>query len=173
MTSMNVTGKSDMGSAQTLAKGPRPSDKWIPWYFVAFFVGLAVVNVIFIYIATSTHSGVVTENAYSEGLNYNETIAAAEAQKNLGWSSDIFVEGQDIKLQISDGDTGLRGASVVAWFTNPTRSDADFSVILQQTDIGLYEAKIPEGVLGQWDIRMQIEWQQIQYQTNKRIVIAA
>ena len=153
--------------------GPRPSDKWIPWYFVAFFVGLAIVNAIFIYIATSTHSGVVTENAYSEGLSYNETIAAAKAQENLGWNSDIVIEDNIIKLQVSDGNIGLKDASVIARFINPTRSGNDFTLKLKQTNQGLYEAKVPDNIIGQWDVRVQIEWQQIQYQTNKRIMIPA
>ncbi len=153
------------------ATGPRPSDKWIPWYFVAFFVGLAVVNAIFIYIATSTHSGVVTENAYSEGLSYNETIAAVEAQEALGWQSNIQIEGNMLKFELNDGRDKIKSASVIAEFVNPTREGMDFIIDLTETDQGFYEGVIPGDIIGQWDIRVKTVWQQTQYQTSKRIII--
>ncbi|UTW55592.1 FixH family protein [Kordiimonas sp. SCSIO 12610] len=155
------------------SSGPRPSDKWIPWYFVAFFVFLAIVNVIFIYIASSTHSGVVTDHAYAEGLRYNETIAAAKAQEQLGWLNEITVKKDVITFSLRDSENALNGASVTAEFVNPTRSGEDFSLSLKEMGNGVYEAELPSGIIGQWDVRMQVEWQQIQYQTSKRIVIAA
>jgi nitrogen fixation protein FixH len=158
-------------TALNAVKGPHPSDKWIPWYFVAFFVGLAIVNAIFIYIATSTHSGVVTENAYSEGLSYNETIAAVEAQEALGWQSIIQIEGDMLKFELSDGRDKIKSASVIAEFVNPTREGMDFTIDLTETDQGLYEGVIPSNIFGQWDIRVKTIWQQTQYQINKRIVI--
>jgi len=54
-------------------------DKLIPWYFVIFFLVLFIVDGIFVYLATSTHTGVVTENAYEKGLRYNEVIERARA----------------------------------------------------------------------------------------------
>ena len=153
--------------------GPRPSDKWIPWYFVAFFVGLAIVNAVFIYIATTTHSGVVTENAYSEGLSYNETIAAAEAQEALGWQINIYVEDSMLRFEVNDGHDHVKSASVIAEFINPTREGVDFTVELVETDQGFYEGVIPSGIIGQWDIRVKTVWQQTQYQTSKRIIIPA
>jgi len=56
-------------------------DRIIPLYFVAFFVVIAIFDGIFVYLATSTHSGVVTENAYQKGLNYNQYIDAYNQQE--------------------------------------------------------------------------------------------
>ena len=59
-------------------------DRIIPLYFVAFFVFIAIMDGIFVYLATTTHSGVVTENAYQKGLNYNQYITAYDQQEMLG-----------------------------------------------------------------------------------------
>lgn len=50
--------------------------------FIAFFVVFASVDVFFVYKALTTHTGVVAENAYEIGLNYNDVIAEAKKRKN-------------------------------------------------------------------------------------------
>ena len=75
-----------------MQSGPRKSDKWIPWYFVAFFVVLAILDGIFVTIAATTHTGVITENAYQKGLDYNEVVAASEEQDEIGWVGNIGFE---------------------------------------------------------------------------------
>ncbi|MCH2038403.1 MAG: FixH family protein [Rickettsiales bacterium] len=77
-------------------------DKLIPWYFVMFFVFLAIVDGTFVTIATSTHRGLVTDNAYEKGLNYNETISAYDAQKNLNWDSTLHYEQPLLTFALKD-----------------------------------------------------------------------
>jgi nitrogen fixation protein FixH len=53
--------------------------------FLSFFVVFASVDAFFVYKAISTLPGVVSENAYEIGLNYNKIIAEAkkrELEKN-------------------------------------------------------------------------------------------
>lgn len=49
--------------------------------FIAFFVIFASVDAFFVYKAISTLPGVVSENAYEIGLNYNKIIAEAKKRK--------------------------------------------------------------------------------------------
>lgn len=49
---------------------------------VSFFVVFASVDAFFVYKAVSTHTGVVSENAYEHGLNYNDIIAEAKKRNN-------------------------------------------------------------------------------------------
>lgn len=51
---------------------------------IGFFLVVASVDAFFIYKALSTHSGVVAENAYEIGLNYNDVIAEAKKKNNHG-----------------------------------------------------------------------------------------
>ena len=68
----------------------------IPLYFVMFFITLAILDSFFVYIALSTHNGVVTENAYEKGLNYNRTIEQAETAKKLN-QKNYFSEFRKLK----------------------------------------------------------------------------
>jgi hypothetical protein len=36
---------------------PRSSDRWIPWYFVAFFVALAAAMAVMAWLAIHSHTG--------------------------------------------------------------------------------------------------------------------
>ena len=49
---------------------------------VSFFVCFITVDAFFIYKALSTHTGVVIENAYEVGLNYNDILEEARRRNN-------------------------------------------------------------------------------------------
>ena len=157
---------------ETLTGKPRKSDKYIPWYFVAFFAALFIWDGIFVYTATSTHTGVVVDNTYNRGLNYNETVAAADAQASLNWHSVITFSPDGIlsfNLEDSDG-TAIRGASVKAQFFRPTQAGQDFVVGLQEASSGTYQTSI-RTTPGQWEVRIFAKWKQQRYQKSKRIIV--
>ena len=56
---------------------------------IAFFGIMLIANGIFVYFAVATFSGGDTSNAYRKGLNYNETLAAAERQAARGWQTQL------------------------------------------------------------------------------------
>ena len=61
--------------------------------FVLFFVALAGLEAWFVLLANRTFSGVVTDNAYTVGLKYDDVLAQREAERKLGWSTDLsFVQ---------------------------------------------------------------------------------
>lgn len=49
-------------------------DRFIPWYFVMAFAVVFAVNGFFVYKAVTTSHGVVTENAYEKGLQFNDVV---------------------------------------------------------------------------------------------------
>ena len=147
-------------------------DKWIPWYFVAFFVGLAIMDGIFVYLATSTHTGVVTDQAYDRGLKYNETVAAAAAQAELGWVSSVSLSGDGtFNFALSDGVNDMVGAEVFAEFTRPTQSGVDFEVPLEGLRNGTYSTQVDFPLEGIWDVRVYVTWNQQQYQHSQRLMV--
>ncbi len=147
-------------------------DKWIPWYFVAFFVGLAIMDGIFVYLAKSTFTGVVTDQAYERGLKYNETVAAAEAQAELGWVSSAVLEGDGtFNFTLSDGSDVMAGAEVTAEFTRPTQSGVDFELPLVGLQNGTYSVKVDFPLEGVWDVRVYVTWNQQQYQHSQRLIV--
>ncbi len=146
-------------------------DKWIPWYFVAFFVVLAILDGIFVYVATQTHTGVVSKNTYQAGLDYNETIKKSEAQDKLGWTTDISFNDETLKVRLLDSfGAPLTDASVEAFFFRPTQDGSDFLIPLGEGANGNYITPV-QTQPGQWDVRIYVTWQQTQFQTSQRIIV--
>ena len=75
----------------TAAALPRPSDRFIPLYIVAFFAVFMTVLLTMVYISLRSYPGIVTENSYEKGLAMNKYIAASAAQQALGWKGDLVV----------------------------------------------------------------------------------
>jgi nitrogen fixation protein FixH len=73
-----------MKDAQTLQQANTKAGRRALFYLLGFFVIFASVDAFFVYKALSTHTGVVAENAYEIGLNYNDVIAEAKKQKLNG-----------------------------------------------------------------------------------------
>ncbi len=150
------------------------SGRFIPWMIVGFFVVIAILDGIFVYLATSTHTGVVTKHAYEEGLRYNETVAAAEEQDALGWHTTLdLVAGSSLMVTLKDAESRfIDGASVHAEISRPTQAGMDFRLNLEQSGAGTYDAPVSFPEPGQWEVRIFVEWQQKQYQQAKRVVVA-
>jgi len=148
-------------------------DRIIPLYFVAFFVFIAIMDGIFVYLATTTHSGVITENAYQKGLNYNQYIDAYNQQEIVGWNGNIDFIKSSLIFQLNDKQgQPIETAKVVAHISRSTKSGLDFEVLLYHNARGSYENNAVNFPLkGQWDIRVVAEWNQQKYQQSKRIIV--
>lgn len=148
-------------------------DRIIPWYFVMAFAVVFAVNMLFVYLATKTHTGVVTEQAYEKGLAYNETLAKARAQDALGWQSHAEVAAGVLRLSlVNDRGNPVQGAEVTAHFTHPVKRGQDASFPLAERAEGRYELAVPEAHRsGQWDVTMVVQWHQQQYQHRERLTI--
>jgi len=157
---------------QTAAKGPRKSDKYIPWIIVGFFAVLFAWDGYFVYLATSTHTGVVEDNTYNRGLNYNETVAAAEAQQALGWESSVkYDETGLLTVAVKDAEgEALTGATIKAYFFRPTQAGHDFLADLNEAEAGTYNL-VRKPSVGQWEVRIFVAWKQQRYQTTTRILV--
>lgn len=83
-----------MSKAQT-ASG-RKDGWWYPYIFVAGFAVVVTANLIMMYFATSSFTGLETKSAYERGNAYNAQIAAQEAQDRLGWTVDFATESAQI-----------------------------------------------------------------------------
>ena len=162
-----------MSMARVEDPGMTKRDRLIPWYIVSFFVVVAILDGIFVYIATSTHTGVVTEHAYDKGLAYNETVAAAEAQKQLGWQGDIALAGDrmlEFSLRDADG-RALTGALAKVEFMRPTQDGMDFALDLAESTDGVYTASVDFPAEGLWDVRVFATRGGEEFQSHRRVVV--
>jgi len=75
------SGKLEPGMPDSNLPDSRFWDRMIPWYFVLAFLVVFAVNGVFVYLAVSTKHDLVVENAYENGVNYNEIVRDVRALK--------------------------------------------------------------------------------------------
>jgi len=118
---------------------------------IAFFAVVFAVNFFFMRVALETHTGVVSDDPYRRGLKYNDTIAAAEKQDELGWRNEIKLnaEGSRLTMNIVDKDgKGVSGLLIKAEIAHPVAVGDDVVVALKESGPGIYEAEIPRRQAG-------------------------
>jgi len=138
-------------------------DLWIPACFVLFFVGLAGLEAWFVLLANRTFSGLVTDNAYSVGLKYDDVLAQREAERKLGWSTDLnFVQQGGLvgrlTLAVTDRDgVPLDGPNVRATAERMTRFPQIQTVNFLRQEAGIYVADLKVPLAGRWFVRLKVE----------------
>ena len=113
--------------------------------FVGFFGVILIVNGIFVYFALATFSGGDTSNPYRKGLDYNETLAAAERLAARGWQTEIGYDDQAGRLSVSVRDrtaAPVTGLSLAATLSRPVTDKEDRAVGLTEAEPGVYAANI-------------------------------
>lgn len=149
-------------------------NKRIPFYFVAFFAFIAMVDGVMVWTAVRTQTGTVTEHPYEKGLAYNKVVEAAAEQDKLGWKGEIVFEQPQkgdaagiIKFSIADKEGNeITPDSVSAVFTRPTQAGMDFMV-----EVANGEASVNFPSKGLWEARVVARRGGQEYQQSKRIVV--
>lgn len=150
----------------------RRKDWLIPWYFVMAFAVVFLVNGIFVYVAIKSHSGVVTENAYEKGLEYDKTIAMAQEQEKLGWNGEIAYKDNWLSLSLTNNQgLPVKGATVMAYLKQPIRQGNEGELLLQESEAGMYKKHVIFPQKGQWNIIVNVLWNKKQYQKKKRLLV--
>ncbi len=147
-------------------------DRIIPWYFVMFFAGLALVDGIFVTLAVRTHTGIVTEHAYEKGLAYNQVVTASEEQALLGWQASILPEARGLRFHLHDREGGLlRPSRVRAIITRPTQAGMDQKVEFTASEDGSWHTPLALPVNGLWEVRVFAHVGDQTYQHAQRLVL--
>jgi nitrogen fixation protein FixH len=142
---------------------------------LAFFIIFASADAYFIYKAVSTNTGLITENAYEKGLNYNKTLEKLEKQNQSGIKSKAFYKDGFLTYHLHDiNNKPITNAIVKAEIIRPIKVGYDFNRSLQHIQNGLYKSKIDFPLKGLWTIKIGATWQQqkttSQQQQNQTIL---
>lgn len=157
-------------------ENPTPKRSKIPYFFFVFFGVVIAVNVAYIYISKKTWRGVVTDEAYQKGINYNDTIEQVKKQNNLGWQVIIKynrisdTSGLFIISAVDKNVRPITDAEVYINFKRPTQAGFDF-VQGALPSGGTYNANVTFPMQGQWDAEVVILRGADTYQEVKRYVI--
>lgn len=137
---------------------------WYPYIFVGALLVVVAVNALMAFFATSTFTGLSTDDAYQKGLEYNRNIAMAERQDALHWTVKTTVESQPVAPNASgararvivtyNDKTGqpIDGLEVRALLTRPTVTGFEQRAALPAIAPGVYAETIDLPVNGAWDM---------------------
>lgn len=128
-------------------------------YLLIFFGVITAVNAVFITKALQSNSGVVHDNPYERGLDYNKILDKREQQKALGWKGKtIFAEDtSSLVYSLSDrSGQPVAGAKVVAHMLRPVQKGYDFSVDMVETSPGQYSAALKLPLKGAWKAHISV-----------------
>ena len=144
---------------------------------VIFFGIMFVANGFLVYYAVSTFSGGDRPNPYRSGLNYNETIAAAEQQAALGWSAqaDYDVDAGRLTLRFADSAAApVTGLDLSGMLGRPAVSHRDRAVTFREWREGEYVADVALDP-GNWVLSIETSKQEggaPVYRLKKRLIVA-
>ena len=151
---------------------PNPKkDKWVPWYFVLFFAVIALLDGIFVYLAVSTQTGLVTEHAYEKGLAYDALLEKAAQQPDI---KQVFSYKDGVMrwaLKTED-NAAIKNAVVEGQVIRPVQDGYDFNVTFKDQGGGIYEAKPSMPLPGLWEVELSVTWNNNQtFQTKQEFMV--
>jgi len=129
--------------------------RWIPWVFVGGMLVVVVVNLVLVYSALTTFTGVTTGQAYDRGRAYNQVLAEAARQDALGWTARVALEGGVLEVAVDDR-AGLpvpgRLEGVAVRPLEGTELPLDFVAV----EPGRFRAAAALPARGQWEARLAL-----------------
>jgi nitrogen fixation protein FixH len=155
----------------------KPIDRWLPWFFVFFFLVVFAVNGVLVYCAATSWTGLLTSHSYIKGVDYNQTLDEVAREKALGWTGILATQPDAhgvirVDLTLTDArKLALAGAHVTARFVRPTSEGHDFEIKLDDYGRGRYKGVAQPSLAGQWDVYVEIEHPSGVYHITRRVVV--
>jgi nitrogen fixation protein FixH len=129
--------------------------RWIPWAFVGAFAVIVAVNMVLVYAALSTFTGVTTGRSYDRGRTYNQVLAEAARQDALGWSTRVALEGKVLTVIAADREGLPVGGRVEGVLHRPLEG-AEISLDFAAAGPGRFIAFVELPAAGQWEARLTL-----------------
>lgn len=135
-------------------------------------IGSSVIaNVVLIYYSSLTYDGLVEENYYLKGLNYQSELDKKHSQQTLGWSVELLDSTKDLYIvKIKDKDNKpLSKAMVKIDFFRPSKEGFDKTVFLKEVETGTYQVSTHLELEGIWDARIEVKKDSDLWKMKKKI----
>ena len=151
----------------------KKSKKFFMISLSVFFAVIFTMNSILIYMATSSTNGLVNDNPYKYGINYNEVLDMKEFMTNIGYKTSFDYNNSDIIINISDnkGDIVADVNDLEIYMFHPINKKFDFITEYEIID-NMYIVKSPEfPVKGDWDAKIVHKYSGKTLETKHRFTI--
>ena len=127
--------------------------RWIPWVFVGGMTVVVLVNLVLVYAALSTFTGVTTGRSYDRGRAYNQVLAEAARQDALGWSARVALDGGVLSVVATDREGLPVGGRVQGVLHRPLEG-AEIPLDFAVAGPGRFIAEAAPPATGQWEARL-------------------
>lgn len=140
---------------------------------VAFLLGLTVTaNMIMLYFSIVSFDGLVEDNYYSKGLNYQKEIEREKVQEKLGWKSELHNTGDNFTIIARHlNNKPINGANVSLNFFRATQSGYDQEIKLKEVGEGTYQGKVDLKLRGIWSVTTEIRKNNSVWKKKEKITL--
>lgn len=158
------------------------TQKQSPWTnpWVLGWIGLLVVfliaNFIMIYLAVTHNPGLVVDDYYERGQNFEQNMLKRQA-RDPGWEITLASpeavgvnEATEFGVRILDREgNAVSPESVTFHAYRPSDARQDFSVPMKEDIPGVYQASVSFPLLGVWDILISARNGEDEYHLSHRV----
>lgn len=140
---------------------------------IAFYAVIITVNVTLAVLASGSWTGLVVKNSYVASQGYNEHLAAARAQVERGWHSEIAVAPGRIAISVLSSDgTPLALEAATVEIGRPATEVEDRTLDLEPAGGGIYaaDANLAEGL---WALTVTATSDGVPYRREARVSVGA
>ena len=126
------------------------------WHFLFWLCGLFgvmfAVNGVFLFHAINSFPGEDVPKSYLQGLRFNDSLAAREAQNALGWRAEMGAEDGQLLVRLSRRDgSPLTGQTVLGELRHGATTSKDTFLVFVSQGGGVYAAQIDTLQMGRWN----------------------
>lgn len=122
---------------------------------IVFFGVTVAVNIYFTVVAVRSFRGEDVPRSYRQGLEYNQTLDARDAQTASGWGAKVNVTNNDqtllVRIENKDG-VAPAGVTVIGRMRHRTDTDLDAVVDFVPRGQGIFAADV-SGLSGEYTLK--------------------
>ncbi len=166
-----------MGVAMTDMRNQRAvgggNGAWIPWAFAGGMAMVVAVNVGLVWLALDSSPGLVVERAYERGRAYNQVLARARAQAELGWQVMLEFDtrvGEVSATFLDRAGQPIADLEVTVNAERPLEPLLPMATTLSYVGAGRYAGTLELPQRGQWELRL-VARGAAEYQLARRVVV--
>lgn len=129
--------------------------RWIPWAFAGAMGLVVAVNMVLVYFAITTFTGVTVTRSYERGRGYDTVLAEAARQDALGWTAEVSLEGGRLRVTAADRDGSPVFGRIEGGLLRPLEGTM-IPLVFLPSGGGRWTAEVEAPKRGQWEARLTL-----------------
>jgi nitrogen fixation protein FixH len=129
--------------------------RWIPWAFAGGMATVVLVNLVLVYYAVSTFTGVTVPRAYERGRGYDTVLAEAARQDALGWRAEVTLAGGALNVAATDREGRAIAGRIEGVLLRPL-DGTELPLAFAPRGLGRWTAEALPPQRGQWEARLTL-----------------